>query len=169
MFSKSKNKANAEILANAKSIHDFTFETLKGQTFDFASLKGKYILIVNTASKCGFTPQYKGLQELRSTNQDKIEVIGFPCDNFAHQEPGSPDEIEQFCEVNFGIEFPLMQKSNVTGDNINAIFEFLVSKSKGNDVLWNFEKFLISPEGNLVERFRSTTKPTSDKITRYLK
>ena len=144
-------------------IYDFTSTTNKGNEFDFSDYKGKVLLIVNTASKCGFTPQYKGLEALyQKYKEDGLVVVGFPCDQFAHQEPGTDEEIAQFCELNFGVTFPLMKKIEVNGDGADPIYKYLKGATKGflgNAIKWNFTKFLISRDGETVERFAPTTKP----------
>ena len=168
------------------TIYDFSAETGKGEQLDFAQYKGKVLLIVNTASKCGFTPQYDGLEALYEKYGSRgLEVIGFPCDQFGHQEPGSDAEIEEFCRVNHGVTFPLMAKSDVNGENANEIFKWLyVEKpfagfgdsdtgkfmdgmlSRNNpdyasnpDIKWNFTKFLIDRKGRVVARFEPVVTP----------
>ncbi|KAJ7261828.1 glutathione peroxidase [Mycena haematopus] len=146
-----------------------TFYTLKaakknGEDFDFAELKGKTVLVVNTASACGFTPQYKGLQALYEKYKDKdFTIIGFPCNQFGGQEPGTDEEIATFCTVNHGVTFPLMKKSDVNGDKTNEVFKWLKSEKAGilglQRIKWNFEKFLINKEGVVVNRWASTTIP----------
>ena len=167
-------------------IYDFTAESNTGQQVNFADFKGKVLLVVNTASKCGFTPQYEGLEALYQQYQDKgLVVIGFPCDQFGHQEPGSNEEIAQFCQLNYGVTFPLMAKSDVNGENANAIFKWLYSEkpfagfgegetaafmdqmlSKRDaeyaskpDIKWNFTKFLIDRKGRVVARFEPVVAP----------
>jgi glutathione peroxidase len=151
-----------------KSIHDFSFETLDGQTMSFADFKGKKILIVNTASECGFTPQYEGLQKLHEEMGDKLAIIGFPANNFGKQEPGKNEEIATFCKVNYGVTFTMASKVSVKGDDINEIFAWLIKQKNPDhkgDIKWNFEKFLLNEKGELTNRFRSGAKPMSDKIT----
>lgn len=146
----------------ARNFYDLTSETPDGQPFEFSRLKGKAVLIVNTASKCGFTPQYDGLQKLYEQYGDKgLIVLGFPCDQFAHQEPGSDEEIAQFCKVNYGVDFPLMKKSNVNGKDANEVFTYLKEQAHGvfKRIKWNFTKFLVSREGSTVLRFEPTVKP----------
>ena len=127
--------------------------------------KGKVLMVVNTASKCGFTPQYKGLEALYQKYKDQgLVILGFPCDQFAHQEPGDDAQIAQFCEINFGVTFPLMKKIDVNGDNADPVFKFLKSKTRGllgSSVKWNFTKFLISRDGSRIERFAPVTTPES--------
>ena len=145
------------------TIYDFKALSNKGAEVDFADFKGKVLLIVNTASKCGFTPQYDGLEALYKKYKDRgLVVIGFPCDQFAHQEPGSDAEIAEFCRLNHGVTFPLMSKINVNGENAHPIYKYLKSAAKGtfgDAIKWNFTKFLISRDGSKVERFAPTTKP----------
>ncbi|KAG7089454.1 hypothetical protein E1B28_011139 [Marasmius oreades] len=136
------------------------------QTYDFADLKGKVVLIVNTASQCGFTPQYKGLQELHEKYKDKgLVVLGFPCNQFGGQEPLDDAGVAEFCTVNHGVTFPLMKKSDVNGDNTNEVFKWLKTEKSGilglARVKWNFEKFLIDKEGKVVNRWASTTTPVA--------
>lgn len=148
-----------------ESIFEYSAKANNGSEKNFADYTGKALLIVNTASKCGFTPQYKGLQELYDTYKDKgFVVIGFPCDQFAHQEPGSDSDIAQFCSVNFGVNFPLMSKINVNGKDTHPIYEFLKKKAPGaigNSIKWNFTKFLVSKDGRTVKRFDSKTDPAA--------
>lgn len=145
------------------SIYDLEFTSNQGDLVSLADYAGKPILIVNTASKCGFTPQYEGLQKLNEEFREQgLIVLGFPCDQFAHQEPGDDQEIDEFCKVNFGVDFPLSQKVNVNGKNAHPIFKFLTSNSKsllGGSVKWNFTKFLISPDGQSIKRYSPSTTP----------
>ena len=170
----------------SQTIYGFTAESNKGQEVNFADFKGKVLLVVNTASKCGFTPQYDGLEALYKKYEDKgLVVIGFPCDQFGHQEPGTNDEIEEFCRLNYGVTFPLMAKSDVNGENANEIFKWLysekpfagfgdsetgkrmdgmLSRSDANyasnpDIKWNFTKFLIDRKGRVVARFEPVVTP----------
>lgn len=147
------------------SIYDFKAIRNNGSELDFADYKGKVLMVVNTASKCGFTPQYKGLEALYQKYKDQgLVILGFPCDQFAHQEPGDDAQIAQFCEINFGVTFPLMKKIDVNGDNADPVFKFLKSKTRGllgSSVKWNFTKFLISRDGSRIERFAPVTTPES--------
>jgi glutathione peroxidase len=143
---------------------DFTVTDIKGKPVDLAQYRGKVLLVVNTASQCGFTPQYKGLQELHEKYREKgLVVLGFPCDQFGHQEPGGNDEIGTFCELNFGVTFPLFGKVEVNGANAAPVYKHLKHQAKGvlgtESIKWNFTKFLISRDGQKVKRFGSTTKP----------
>ena len=168
-------------------IYDFKALDNKGNEFDFAQFEGKVILIVNTASKCGFTPQYDGLEALYQKYKDKgLVVVGFPCDQFAHQEPGSDEEIAEFCRINHGVTFRLMKKIDVNGPDEAPVFTYLksvapseeskglkakaartmlkgISKSveKDSDILWNFTKFLINRDGTVVKRFAPVAEPAS--------
>jgi len=150
-------------MSKPTSIYDLEFTDNRGKLVSLADYSGKPILIVNTASKCGFTPQYEGLQKLNEEFRDQgLVVLGFPCDQFAHQEPGNDQEIDEFCKVNFGVDFPLSQKVNVNGKNAHPIFKFLKDNSKsllGGTVKWNFTKFLISPDGKSIKRYSPNTTP----------
>lgn len=156
-----------------KNIYDYKVESLDGGTINFADFKGKKILIVNTASKCGFTPQYADLQKLYDQYKDKLVVVGFPADNFGHQEPGTNEEIGAFCQKNYGVTFPMAAKISVKGNDTAPIFRYLTQKElngvKNTTILWNFTKFLLDENGKLVDTFISTTKPTDTAITKHLK
>ena len=178
---------------NETRIYDFTAESNSGEQVNFADYKGKVLLIVNTASKCGFTPQYDGLEALYQNYKDKgLVVIGFPCDQFGHQEPGTNEEIEEFCRLNHGVTFPLMAKSDVNGENANSVFKWLYSEkpfagfgegdtaqfmdqmlsrqdpdyASNPDIKWNFTKFLIDRKGRVVARFEPVVKP--EDITAFI-
>lgn len=149
------------------TIHGFSITTLDGETLDLSQFKGKKILIVNTASKCGFTPQYIELEELYTTYKDKLVIIGFPANNFMNQEPGNNEEIAEFCEENYGVSFPMSEKISVKGKNMEPIYQW-VTLEKNNGVMdskvtWNFNKYLIDEEGKLIERFGSRVKPFGSK------
>lgn len=153
----------------AKSIYDFKVAALDGGTIDFATFKGKKILIVNTASECGFTPQYEGLEQLYEKYKDKLVIVGFPANNFGGQEPGTNDEIKTFCKKNYGVSFPMAAKISVKGDDAAPIYKWLCSK-KENGVLdaevgWNFNKFLLDENGKLLAHFESKVTPMSEEIT----
>jgi len=155
------------------SIHQFKVTTIDGQIFDFASLKGKKILIVNTASKCGFTPQFKDLEELYVKYKDKnFVVIGFPCNQFGGQDPGSNTEIKEFCTKNYGVSFPMMEKIDVKGDSICEVYSWLTSKTKNgvmnSSVKWNFQKYMIDENGFLIDYVSSYKKPNVKKIIKWL-
>ena len=145
------------------SVYEFSAKLNNGADQPLASYKGKVLLIVNTASKCGFTPQYKGLQDLYGKYHDNgLEVLGYPCDQFGHQEPGSDAEIKSFCETNYAVNFPLFSKIEVNGDNAHPLYKFLKSEKGGllsDGIKWNFTKFLVDKHGNVVERFAPTTTP----------
>ena len=144
-------------------IYDFKALTSKGKELDFAQFEGKVLLIVNTASKCGFTPQFAGLEVLNRKYKDRgLVVIGFPCNQFASQDPGTDSEIEGFCQLNYGVTFQMMKKINVNGDEAHPVFKYLKSRAKGllgSAIKWNFTKFLISRDGETVKRYAPTTKP----------
>ena len=138
----------------------------KGEPYPFKDLEGKAVLIVNIASKCGFTPQYKELEELNKKYKDQgLVILGFPCNQFLNQEPGNQEEIASFCTLNYGVSFPIMQKIDVNGDKTDPVYQYLKKQKSGilglTRVKWNFEKFLIDKKGNVVERYGSTTKPSS--------
>ena len=148
------------------TIADFSVATGKGEQLDLESKLGKVLLIVNTASKCGFTPQYDGLEKLFQDYKDQgFEVLAFPCNQFGAQEPGDADEIEQFCKVNFGLTFPLLQKIEVNGENASPLFDWLKKEAPGlmgsKAIKWNFTKFLINREGEVVKRYGPADAPAS--------
>ncbi|CEJ69240.1 glutathione peroxidase [Chryseobacterium oranimense] len=156
-----------------KTIYDFKVESLDGKEINFADFKGKKILIVNTASECGFTPQYADLEKVYEEYKDKLVIVGFPANNFGGQEPGTNTEIGAFCQKNYGVTFPLAAKVSVKGDDTAPIFKYLTEKElngvKNTTILWNFTKFLLDENGKLIDTFVSTTKPTDEAITKYLK
>ena len=164
--------SNKDISQSKTSIYDIQIESLQGQEIDLSSYKGKYLLFVNVASKCGFTPQYKDLQTLQDTYADNLVVIGVPCNQFGRQEPGNAFEIQEFCQANYGVSFPITRKTNVKGEQKHDLYQWLTRKAlngtKDSSVKWNFQKYLVSPEGELINYFYSTTKPLSSKITKYL-
>jgi glutathione peroxidase len=146
------------------TVYDFSAKTIDGKSRKLSDYKGKVLLVVNTASKCGFTPQYKGLEALYEKYKSKgLVVLGFPSNQFGQQEPGPDDEIAEFCEMNFGVTFPLFSKVDVNGDAAHPLFKYLTSTKKGllgsEAIKWNFTKFLIGRDGNVVERYAPTTKP----------
>jgi glutathione peroxidase len=156
-----------------ESIHQFKVTDLNGKEFDFASLKGKKVLIVNTASECGLTPQYKDLEAIYSKYKDKnFVVIGFPANNFGAQEPGSNQEIAKFCQMNYGVTFPMMAKISVKGSDMHPIYQFLTQKSKNglqdSEVDWNFQKYLINENGQLVKVLSPRVLPTDDVIMSWI-
>jgi len=152
-----------------RSIYDFKVEALDGGTIDFAAFRGKKILIVNTASKCGFTPQYEGLEKLYEQYKDKLVVVGFPANNFFSQEPGSNQTIGEFCKKNYGVTFPMAAKISVKGKNIAPIYQWLCNKEENGvmdaKITWNFNKFLLDEQGRIIAKFNSKTAPLSEEIT----
>ncbi|MGV3761782.1 glutathione peroxidase [Parapedobacter sp.] len=153
--------------APAESVYQFTVTSIDGKEVDLSQFEGKKLLLVNTASECGFTKQYAGLQELSEKYGDKVVVIGFPANNFGGQEPGSNTEIKGFCEKNFGVTFLLAEKSSVKGKDISPLFAYLTAADNPDftgEIKWNFEKFLIDEHGHLIHRFRSKVEPMSDAI-----
>ncbi len=168
-----KNEISQDKNTPMKTIYDYKVESIDGKEINFADFKGKKILIVNTASECGFTPQYKDLEQVSKEYADKVVVVGFPANNFGGQEPGSNTEIGAFCEKNYGVTFPLAAKVSVKGDDIAPIFSYLSNKDlngvKNTAIMWNFTKFLVDENGKLIDSFISTTKPTSEAITKYFK
>ncbi len=156
-----------------KTIYDFKVESLEGGTIDFSKFKGKKILIVNTASKCGYTPQYEGLEKLYEAHKDNLVIVGFPANNFLYQEPGSNDKIAEFCKKNYGVTFPMAAKISVKGSDKAPIYEWLTNKKyNGYDdtkVKWNFQKYLIDEHGKLVAVFYPGTKPESDEVLAAIK
>src|SRR5215217_9277458 len=147
----------------ATSIYEFKVPSLDGKQINFADFKGKKILVVNTASKCGNTPQYETLEKLYETHKDKLVIVGFPANNFGGQEPGTNGEIEEFCKKNYGVTFPMAEKVSVKGDDIAPIFQYLVDESKKmgieDPIKWNFTKFLVDENGKLLTVFHNKTKP----------
>ncbi len=154
------------------SIYDFKVPGLLGDEIDLAQFKGKKIMIVNTASKCGLTPQYEGLEALYKKYEGKLVIIGFPANNFKQQEPGTKEEIAEFCKKNYGVSFPMADKVSVKGDDIAPLFKWLVEEAdkKGikDPITWNFTKFLLDEKGNLVTVFAPQTKPMSEEVLKYL-
>ncbi|SEQ95707.1 glutathione peroxidase [Hyunsoonleella jejuensis] len=158
---------------DVESIYGISINALNGKPIDLSELKGKHILFVNVASKCGFTPQYKTLQKLHEEYSNKIQVIGVPCNQFGGQEPGNAKEIETFCEVNYGVNFLITEKVDVKGKGQHPLYTWLTQKVnngvKDSSVKWNFQKYLINPEGKLIDYFFSSTSPLSPKIVKHLK
>lgn len=156
-----------------KSIHQFKVTDLYGEEFDFSTLKGKKIMVVNTASECGLTPQYKQLQEIYEKYKDKgFTIIGFPANNFGKQEPGSDKEIATFCQENYGVSFQMMSKISVKGDDMHKLYQFLTQKSQNgledSDVKWNFQKYLLDEEGYLVKVVQPQTLPDDESIIKWI-
>lgn len=161
------------LMLTGNSIYDFKVTGLDGKEIDFSQFKGKKVLVVNTASKCGYTPQYADLQKLYEQYKDKLVIVGFPANNFGEQEPGSNEDIGAFCQKNYGVTFPMAEKVSVVGDDAHELFKYLTAEAKklGTPdpvVKWNFTKFLIDEKGKLVKVFPSKVKPTSEEITVYL-
>ncbi|MEY4347728.1 MAG: hypothetical protein RIS43_147 [Actinomycetota bacterium] len=158
----------------AKNLHELSYVGNNGQSVSLSDFAGKPVLIVNTASKCGLTPQYEGLQQLHDKYAERgLVVIGFPCDQFANQEPGDDSDIEAFCQMNYGVSFRLAKKSDVNGPNTNPVFDFLKKQTRslfGSRIKWNFTKFLVAPDGITVKRYAPTVVPEklSDDIERLL-
>lgn len=169
-----KNPAKSQQVQKlSNSFYEYKVEGLTGNTINFADFKGKKVLVVNTASECGYTKQYEDLQKLHETYKDKLVVIGFPANNFGGQEPGSDAEIASFCQKNFGVTFPMASKVSVKGDDTAPLFQFLTQKNlngvKDSEIKWNFTKFLLDENGKLIDSFPSKVKPTDEEIIKYLK
>ena len=162
-------------LPSVTNLHDFTATSLGGQEVDLSQYEGKAVLVVNTASKCGLTPQYEGLEKLYEEYADQgLVVLGFPCDQFAHQEPGDEAAIEEFCQVNYGVKFPMFAKIKVNGADAHPLYQWLRQAKgglMGGRIKWNFTKFLVGPDGQVVERYAPVTKPEKlkDDIEKVLK
>lgn len=156
-------------------IYDFTVKNAQNQDIPLTQYKGKWLLIVNTASQCGFTPQYEGLQKLYKSFNEKLEILAFPCNQFGQQEPGRDEEIQSFCQVMYHTEFPVMAKIDVKGKNADPLYQYLTQTKKGllgsSRIKWNFTKFLVSPTGDIVKRYSPTTKPEQiqDELVDMLK
>lgn len=153
----------------AGTVYDFKVDGLTGGKIDLSQYKGKKILIVNTASKCGYTPQYKELEELYEKYKDKVVVIGFPANNFLWQEPGTNSEIAEFCTKNYSVTFPMAAKISVKGKDMHPLFKWLIEQPNPDftgGIKWNFEKFLLDENGKLIHRYRSAVNPMSEKITK---
>jgi len=165
-------RAQSETSTMPTSIHQFKVKGLLGDTINFASFKGKKILVVNTASKCGFTPQYEGLEELYNKYKDKLVIVGFPANNFMNQEPGSNEEIASFCKKNYGVSFPMAAKISVKGNNEAPIYKWLTHKSENGvmnaKIKWNFNKFLLDENGVIIAYFPSSVTPLSEEIVSKL-
>ena len=158
---------------NMSHLFNVKINDLAGNPMDLSLCKGKHVLFVNVASECGFTPQYKNLQQLSSTYKEQLIVIGVPCNQFGKQEPGTASEISNFCEINYGVTFLITEKIDVEGANQHPLYEWLTKKElngvSNSSVKWNFQKYLINPEGQLIDYYYSITKPSSKKITKHLK
>ena len=159
--------------AQPKSVYDFTVKAIDGKVFNFSSLKGRKIMIVNTASECGYTPQYAQLEELyKKYGGEKFVIIGFPANNFGSQEPGTNAEIKAFCTKNYGVTFPMMAKVSVKGDDKVAVYQFLTEErfngKEDSDVKWNFQKYMIDENGNLVGHVAPKESPDCEKIIKWI-
>lgn len=156
----------------SKTVYDYPVTNISGKPLDFSVYRGKKILLVNTASECGYTPQYKQLEELYQNYKDKLVVVGLPCNDFGAQEPGSEKDILQFCEANYGVTFPLTSKIKILGSEINPLYRFLTKKElngfKDSEVQWNFHKYLCDENGNLVGSFSHATEPFSEEIIKAI-
>lgn len=163
----------SSLYSQDQSIYDFKVQTLEGEDFSFEQLKGKKVMIVNTASKCGFTPQYEDLQELwEHYGGDDFIIIGFPANNFMNQEPGSDEDIQAFCSRNYGVTFPMMSKISVKGNDMHPVYKWLTQKElnkfEDSKVQWNFQKYLIDENGRLVKVIKPRVKPTDPEILNWL-
>ena len=149
---------------SSETLFDFSAKNIKGEDVPLSQWKGKFLLVVNVASQCGFTPQYKGLEEMYREMKDHLVVLGFPCNQFGKQEPGDENEIQSFCDLNFGVSFPLFAKVDVNGDNTHPVYRFLKKERPGllgtEAIKWNFTKFLIDRQGNVVKRYAPTDEPS---------
>jgi glutathione peroxidase len=168
----SKDK-EMNLKTSESTIYDFKVPSLDGGTINFSEFKGKKILIVNTASKCGYTRQYEGLENLYKKNHEKLVIVGFPANNFGGQEPGSNEEIQDFCKKNYGVTFPMAAKVDVVGEETHPLFKWLTSKEqnqvKDTKIEWNFTKFLIGEDGKLLTSFPSKVEPDSEEILKYIR
>lgn len=167
------NTTTMTTVTKQESIHQFKVTDLYGKEFDFATLKGKKILIVNTASECGLTPQYKDLEAIYSKYKDNnFVIVGFPANNFGGQEPGSNQEIAKFCQMNYGVSFPMMGKISVKGNDMHPLYQFLTQKNKNglqdSEVEWNFQKYLLDENGHLVKVLSPRVLPTDDAIVSWI-
>ena len=174
---KAQNKVTSVATNNSimakETIYQFKVTDLYGEEFDFSTLKGKKIMVVNTASECGLTPQYKDLEAIYEKYKDKnFVIVGFPANNFGSQEPGSDKEIATFCEKNYGVTFPMMSKISVKGNDMHEIYQFLTQKSKNgledSEVQWNFQKYLINENGELEKVIAPRTLPTDDSVIKWI-
>ncbi len=161
------------MIASDQTIHAYKVTDITGKNFDLSSLKGKKVMIVNTASECGFTPQYEQLEALYKQYKDKgFTIVGFPANNFGEQEPGSNEEIASFCKLNFGVTFPMMSKISVKGDDMDPIYQYLTKKELNgiadSEVKWNFQKYLIDEEGKLVKMYSSRVLPNDPQIISWI-
>jgi glutathione peroxidase len=166
-------KPSKPIGTNKMSFYDLTINSIDGKEMRMSDFKGKYVLCVNVASKCGYTPQYEDLEKLYEKYQGKLVIVGFPCNQFLGQEPGTSEEIVSFCQKNYGVTFPLTEKIDVKGKNQHGVYQWLTQKSLNGvadgNVKWNFHKFLISPEGEWLAEFPSGVKPFDTELTSLIK
>jgi glutathione peroxidase len=166
-------KPSKPIGTNKMSFYDLTINSIDGKEMHMSDFKGKYVLCVNVASKCGYTPQYEDLEKLYEQYQGKLVIVGFPCNQFLGQEPGTSEEIVSFCQKNYGVTFPLTEKIDVKGKNQHGVYQWLTQKSLNSvadgNVKWNFHKFLISPEGEWLAEFPSGVKPLDAELTSLIK
>lgn len=166
-------KPSKPIGTNKMSFYDLTINSIDGKEMHMSDFKGKYVLCVNVASKCGYTPQYEDLEKLYEQYQGKLVIVGFPCNQFLGQEPGTSEEIVSFCQKNFGVTFPLTEKIDVKGKNQHGVYQWLTQKSLNGvadgNVKWNFHKFLVSPEGEWLAEFPSGVKPLDTELTSLIK
>lgn len=171
------NQKQAKIDTNTTnpkgSIYQYSVQDIDGNDFEMSELEGKKVLIVNTASKCGFTPQYEQLEEIyQKYKDDNFTIIGFPANNFMSQEPGSNEDIKEFCSLNYGVTFPMMSKISVKGDDMHPLYQYLTQKDQNgvldNEVKWNFQKYLINEDGTLAHVFYSKTLPNDEEIIRWI-
>ncbi len=169
LFTNSKSHKNMK----PGSLYDIKINGLNNNPIDLTSFEGKHILFVNVASKCGFSPQYKELQQLHDNYSDQLQIIGVPCNQFGGQEPGNNEDIQSFCEVNYGVTFLITEKIDVKGKDQHPLYEWLTNKAingvSDSSIKWNFQKYLVNDKGELVDYFYSATNPTSKKITKHLK
>ena len=161
------------MMAQEKTFYDFTVKTIDGKDLDLSTFKGKKVLVVNTASKCGLTPQYEDLEALyKKYGGNDFVIIGFPANNFMNQEPGSDEEIKEFCEVNYGVTFPMMSKISVKGDDMHPLYKWLTSESENgvmdSEVSWNFQKYMIDENGHLVNYVSPRESPKSEEIISWI-
>lgn len=173
LFTLTMENLQAQNNTDNQTIYQFTVEDINGKPFALADLKGKKVMIVNTASKCGLTPQYKEFEALYQQYKDRdFIIIGFPANNFLGQEPGSNEQIASFCSINYGVSFPMMSKISVKGKNMHPLYQFLTQKSKNgvedSKVRWNFQKYLIGRDGKLEKVIAPKTLPSSDEVTQWI-